>query len=69
MGQTLSYAVETYDGDRFRLMAEFRTLQRACSAARHAVTGRIVLAVVKDRDGKLVYAANPSKEWREEVVV
>ena len=63
MGQTLSFAVETYDGDRFRLLGEFRRLDVACRAAALSVNGRVTLAVVKDRDGRLVYAANPSKEW------
>jgi len=67
MGQILTWTVETDDGTRLHRLADFARLDRAKSAARHALAGRdVTLAVVKDRDGALVYATDGVEVWDRE---
>lgn len=69
MGQFLTYAVEVDDGSRMRWVGDFRTLDDAVNAARHATDDpRARLAVVKDNHrGVMVYSTDGVREWEEVV--
>lgn len=61
-----AYHVETYRDARRHDLGDFRTLDRARKAARHALDSpRTTLAVVRDADGVLVFATDGAKEWTE----
>ena len=62
MGQFMPYLVETFD-ERFRVLGEFRRFDTARAVARRAVIGRVSLATIKDRQGVLVFAVDPDREW------
>lgn len=61
------YLVETFDGSRRHVLAEFRTLDRARKAARLSVDSpKVTLAVVRDSEGVMVYATDGVKTWTAE---
>ena len=68
MGQILSFTVESFDAahpDGHRL-ADFQRLDPAIRAAKIALDDkRVTLAVVKDRDGVMVYAVDKRRDWTE----
>ena len=65
MGRFLPYAVTVFEDGRSHDLGDFRRLEPACAAARLALTRPSnTLAVVKDRDGTLVYAVTGDAEWK-----
>ena len=63
-GAFLPFDVVVFEGAIQHDLGDFRRLEPACAAARLALTRPSnTLAVVKDRDGCLVYAVDRSKEW------
>jgi hypothetical protein len=70
MGQEFfEYVVSVVDDGHHRHLADFARLRPAIAAARMALNRKTVtLAVVKNGEGVMVFAADPSKEWQGEVV-
>ena len=62
---SLPFDVTVFEGDISHELGSFRRLEPAKAAARLALTRPSnTLAVVKDRDGTLVYAVDRAKEWK-----
>ena len=64
----LSFTVEVFDDTRpgCHRLADFSQLPVAISAAKHALDDeRTTLAVVRDRQGVLVFAVDRVREWTE----
>ena len=63
---SLTFSVETLDSYRHgpHRLGEFRTLPVAVAAAKHALDDeRVTLAVVRDREGVMVFAVDRIREW------
>ena len=66
MGQFLSYSVEVLDDVHHgtHRVADFARLPAAIRACKLAIQDeRVSVAVVKDRDGMMVYCADNRREW------
>ena len=66
MGQFLTYVVEVLDDVHHgtHRVADFSRLQPAIRAAKLAIQDqRVSVALVKDRDGMMVYCADNRREW------
>lgn len=66
MGLFLPWTVQAVEGSRLRCAGEFRCLDTAITAARGTLDDvRVVFAVVRDLDGRMVFAVDRQREWAE----
>jgi hypothetical protein len=64
MGQHLPFAVTVFEGALQHDIGDFRRLEPAKSAARLSLTRPAnTMAVVRDRDGALIFAVDRRREW------